>query len=189
MTATVTGAAAEHLPLHDLRADSAALLAAPQLRAVAEERTLSPPSLGPDREPTNYHPPMAQWEHRGCGTIREAGPIPPRECDVCSVRGVRPDLEPGWTRVGTVPRTQKRRPRRTTISASKRSRVYERDGHRCVECRARENLTLDHRVPIAKGGGNEESNLQTMCERCNLSKSDFATVPGSVAVVRDASGS
>jgi 5-methylcytosine-specific restriction endonuclease McrA len=56
--------------------------------------------------------------------------------------------------------------------------VYERDGHRCIRCGTSENLTLDHRIPIAKGGSDEASNLQTMCERCNFSKGDLDPAPG-----------
>jgi 5-methylcytosine-specific restriction endonuclease McrA len=120
---------------------------------------------------------MAQWEHLVCGSVHEAGPVPPPGCRACTPLVSLGDKESGWRRVGTAPLMQKPRPGRSAISSAKRLRVYERDGHRCVRCRATEDLTLDHRVPIAKGGGNEEANLQTMCARCNLAKSD--SVPAS----------
>jgi 5-methylcytosine-specific restriction endonuclease McrA len=159
-----------------LQAHSDPLLAARRSQAVVGGRALPRRLARPSRS-TNYHRLMAQWEHRGCGTLHEAGPIPPRECDVCSARRVQTDLEPGWTRVGTVPRTQRRRAGRKAVPGSRRARVYERDGGRCVQCGTTENLTLDHRVPIAKGGSNRASNLQTMCEPCNLAKADFDPTP------------
>jgi HNH endonuclease len=46
-----------------------------------------------------------------------------------------------------------------------------RDGHRSRKCRRSINLEMDHIVPISKGGKTEESNLQTLCRRCNRAKS------------------
>jgi len=53
-----------------------------------------------------------------------------------------------------------------------RSRVYERDGHKCVKCGTTENLTLDHRIPRSRGGRSTMENLQTMCHDCNNEKAD-----------------
>jgi 5-methylcytosine-specific restriction endonuclease McrA len=115
---------------------------------------------------------MAQWEHLGCGTVHEAGPFPPADCEERSHHRSRARSPLGWRRVGTAPRSRLGGKRRRSISALKRARVYRRDGHRCVTCGAGEDLTLDHRVPIARGGGDHDSNLQTMCATCNLAKSD-----------------
>jgi len=51
-----------------------------------------------------------------------------------------------------------------------RKKVYRRDGFKCVYCNEREFLTLDHRLPVSKGGTNEFDNLETVCERCNEAK-------------------
>ena len=52
---------------------------------------------------------------------------------------------------------------------------------RCFKCRCqldRKTATLDHRIPLAKGGTNAESNLQLACEKCNVSKADsFEVTP------------
>jgi hypothetical protein len=52
-----------------------------------------------------------------------------------------------------------------------RMAVLLRDGGRCRKCRNATNLEMDHIVPVSKGGKTEESNLQTLCRRCNRAKS------------------
>jgi hypothetical protein len=42
----------------------------------------------------------------------------------------------------------------------------------CVKCKATQNLTVDHIVPVSKGGSDQRSNLQPMCSFCNISKSN-----------------
>ena len=37
----------------------------------------------------------------------------------------------------------------------------------CAECGATADLTVDHIVPLARGGRGELSNLQTLCRSCN----------------------
>jgi hypothetical protein len=60
--------------------------------------------------------------------------------------------------------------RREKIDASMRKTVMERDKYRCVMCGTHIDLTIDHIVPLAKGGGTDVQNLQTLCRRCNSSK-------------------
>lgn len=48
--------------------------------------------------------------------------------------------------------------------------IFQRDGNRCINCGATEHLTVDHIIPIHKGGTNEQDNLQTLCGKCNSSK-------------------
>lgn len=62
---------------------------------------------------------------------------------------------------------------RQPIPRKLRHQVFRRDGYRCRECGATNKQTrlhVDHIVPVSKGGTNELSNLQTLCETCNLSK-------------------
>lgn len=49
-------------------------------------------------------------------------------------------------------------------------RIFERDGHRCQECGATEEITVDHIVPISAGGTDDDGNLQTLCRSCNSRK-------------------
>ncbi len=55
----------------------------------------------------------------------------------------------------------------------KRTRIYERDGYRCVYCGERfpaEELTLDHVQPRVRGGDRSDGNLVTACGGCNTRK-------------------
>lgn len=60
----------------------------------------------------------------------------------------------------------KRRP----LSAGVRALVWARDSLTCVECGSTDNLTVDHIMPLVKGGTNEIDNLQTLCLPCNVRK-------------------
>lgn len=65
---------------------------------------------------------------------------------------------------------------RRKMTSSLRYDVLRRDGFRCQLCGATASdgvlLHVDHIVPVSKGGKTEMSNLRTLCERCNLGKSD-----------------
>lgn len=67
------------------------------------------------------------------------------------------------------------KPVRTKIGARLRAMVLERDNFACVRCGAnadgnRVTLHVDHIKPVAQGGTNCESNLQTLCSTCNIGK-------------------
>lgn len=55
---------------------------------------------------------------------------------------------------------------------NRRKKVFERDGNKCLHCGTIENLTLDHIIPLSKGGSGKIDNLQTLCQPCNLKKAD-----------------
>lgn len=60
--------------------------------------------------------------------------------------------------------------RRARIHYHQRAGILERDGHACLTCGSTEDLTIDHIVPIVRGGGDEDHNLRTLCRRCNSRK-------------------
>lgn len=65
---------------------------------------------------------------------------------------------------------------RNKIPNNIRHEVFKRDNFKCIECGAtnkEKTLHTDHITPISKGGTDELDNLQTLCETCNLSKSDL----------------
>ena len=65
---------------------------------------------------------------------------------------------------------------RGEVTNSLRYDIMNRDHFKCVICGASAKdgaqLHVDHIVPIAKGGKSVPSNLRTLCEGCNLGKSD-----------------
>ncbi len=65
---------------------------------------------------------------------------------------------------------------RAMLSDSMRYDVLRRDGFRCVLCgmSAKDGafLHVDHIIPVSKGGKTVPSNLRTLCEKCNLGKSN-----------------
>ena len=65
---------------------------------------------------------------------------------------------------------------RAKLSASLRYDILKRDGFKCQICGATikdgVKLHVDHIFPVSKGGKTEPNNLRTLCDKCNLGKSD-----------------
>lgn len=70
---------------------------------------------------------------------------------------------------------------RTLMTKKLRESIKKRDDYTCCECGnsiyKEPNLLLeiDHIIPVSKGGPTVESNLQTLCWKCNRSKSNKIT--------------
>lgn len=45
--------------------------------------------------------------------------------------------------------------------------IKERDGERCVDCGATENLEVHHIIPRKYGGSDHPANLKTLCHNCH----------------------
>jgi len=54
-----------------------------------------------------------------------------------------------------------------------RQRVWQKYGGQCAECGDTQYLEFDHVIPVAKGGSNSDVNVQLLCRKCNLKKSDL----------------
>lgn len=65
---------------------------------------------------------------------------------------------------------------RSLMTSKLRQQIKERDSFTCQTCGNSTSkepnllLEIDHKVPVAKGGLTVETNLQTLCWRCNRSK-------------------
>lgn len=66
--------------------------------------------------------------------------------------------------------------KRIIIPRSTRIEVYNRDHGICGICGGPvdpENITVDHIVPLSRGGKNEMDNYQLACDKCNKLKSNY----------------
>lgn len=48
--------------------------------------------------------------------------------------------------------------------------VFAKCGSKCGGCGRLDTLTIDHIIPLSKGGSNHIDNLQVLCQRCNHKK-------------------
>lgn len=59
------------------------------------------------------------------------------------------------------------------IPSEVKQEVWKRDQGKCAECGSADNLHFDHIIPFSKGGASiTAANIQLLCARHNLSKSD-----------------
>ena len=54
--------------------------------------------------------------------------------------------------------------------SSRRSKLIQRDGKLCHYCGITKGKTVDHKIPVAKGGTNHIDNLVLSCGPCNSKK-------------------
>ena len=59
---------------------------------------------------------------------------------------------------------------RSRISNELRWQIWQRDKFICRSCGSQYMLTVDHIVPVSKGGKPIPENLQTLCKECNAKK-------------------
>lgn len=90
----------------------------------------------------------------------------------------REHLRSAWRRKNHVRRA---RLKMATIELFSSSEIFERDGYTCQKCmnptdpssghNNNEYPTLDHIIPLSKGGPHSRWNSQCLCRRCNMDKS------------------
>ena len=59
-----------------------------------------------------------------------------------------------------------------TGNKKNRNAIFNRDGKVCKNCGTTKDLTLDHIIPVSKGGENTLDNLQVLCRSCNSKKNN-----------------
>lgn len=48
--------------------------------------------------------------------------------------------------------------------------LLKKAGYKCENCEFMQDLTVDHKVPVSKGGSNHPDNLWILCKKCNSRK-------------------
>jgi 5-methylcytosine-specific restriction endonuclease McrA len=61
-------------------------------------------------------------------------------------------------------------PQRRSLSAKVRQYILDRDGPHCRICGSGDDPQIDHIIPVASGGGDNDDNLQVLCGGCNRTK-------------------
>jgi len=74
--------------------------------------------------------------------------------------------------------------RKKQMSPTKRN-IFERDMHMCQYCGSTKHLTLDHIIPVSKGGQNTWKNLTTACFKCNNKKGDRTAEEAKMVLKRE----
>lgn len=80
-----------------------------------------------------------------------------------------------------------------TLTDEIKQQVFMRDNHQCLCCgkerRRGVSLEVDHIVPVAMGGKNVPSNLQTLCKHCNgikgVNKIDYRAIVSPLSLPKE----
>lgn len=69
------------------------------------------------------------------------------------------------------------------ITSAEALTLLERHAYRCFACGkdVKTGWTIDHVIPIAKGGANTAANAQILCKRCNSSKGAHDPIEWAIA--------
>lgn len=74
-------------------------------------------------------------------------------------------------RAALTSRLKKQRRRAAGVfTAADWERIQAQYGHQCLACGSSGPLTIDHVIPVSKGGENTAANVQPLCGPCNSSK-------------------
>ncbi len=103
------------------------------------------------------------------------------------IPGGRPNLEVDEETLADI---KQRADTKIKIQAGIRWQVFKRDNWKCLACgRCAEDdiiLHVDHILPRSKGGKDELENFQTLCDLCNIGKSNKDSVDLRKSIVRPA---
>ncbi|KAJ8763197.1 hypothetical protein K2173_025582 [Erythroxylum novogranatense] len=88
---------------------------------------------------------------------------------------------PAVLRVPNLLQVFKRRRIKSNLS---RKNVLYRDNYTCQYCYARENLTIDHVLPVARGGEWTWENLVAACAKCNSKKGQKTLMEANMKLIK-----
>lgn len=75
-----------------------------------------------------------------------------------------------------------------TLTKDEWETVFACYGRRCLSCRSTNNISIDHIIPISKGGQHNCLNVQPLCRSCNSKKgarcTDYRPFPFSDTILR-----
>lgn len=75
-----------------------------------------------------------------------------------------------WEEYNSTKAVKRRKANGYTSKENVREWVFTTYGKICLKCGSKDDIQLDHIVPINGGGKNVLSNLQPLCKSCNVSK-------------------
>ena len=108
------------------------------------------------------------WTYNGIFHLVDAWTEPDERRIVCKFKLVAVEGDEDLTLLAQ-PNPHRRRIIPTWVKLA----VWKRDGGKCVQCGATNELHFDHILPFAKGGTSiTPANVQLLCARHNLEKSD-----------------
>lgn len=118
---------------------------------------------------THYNQKLFEMECLNCGHkyLANGCDVWLRKCPACGL--AKPKRPAGSERIKRSTRA---------ISDKLRYQVLKRDNFKCCACGASPakdpavELHIDHIIPWSRGGETTLQNLQTLCSRCNIGKSD-----------------
>lgn len=107
---------------------------------------------------------------RSCGNQRSIGEK--KYCVACKDKALREAWKAGHKACKNR-RKARLRGNGGTFTGTQFKELCERFGNRCLACGVVVvDLTVDHVIPLSKGGSNGIENIQPLCHGCNVKKSD-----------------
>lgn len=96
------------------------------------------------------------------------------ECLDCTYKWYQKDPEESKKKViaDAISRPRAHKRRLNNYGRRKMKSILFKEDSRCVSCGSYDDLTIDHIIPLSKGGSNGPDNLQILCDNCNNRKGD-----------------
>lgn len=94
-----------------------------------------------------------------------------------------PEIDQAITRIEKRLKVLKTRKAKQALSQQRRTQFQKakarlmlaliaRDGYECATCGAQKDITIDHVIPLSRGGTDDLENLVLLCRTCNSKKGD-----------------